>query len=244
MGCVSRWRTVAGRRVHERAFEDAPPGAPTYVLVHGLGVSGRYFLPLAERLAPAARGLMPDLPGNGRSERPPKPLDVPGLAAALGAWADEAGVRRAVFVGNSLGGQTVLELAVTRAELVERLVLIGPTCDPAAPTVPRQLARLVAAGRHEQRSLVTLVLREYVGSGLLRTIATGRHALADDVESKLARVRAPALVVRGEHDAVCPQVWAERVAAGIPDARLAVVRDAAHAAHYSHPDEVARLVTG
>lgn len=240
---VSRWRTVAGRRVHERAFEPASADAAAYVLVHGLGVSGRYFLPLARRLsADATRVLVPDLPGNGKSEKPPRPLDVPGLAAALAAWADAAGVERACFVGNSLGGQTAVELAVTRPELVERLVLVGPTFDPSALSLVRQFGRLVATGVREPPSLVALVVAEYAAAGPLRTIRTARHGLADRVEDKLGRVVAPTLVVRGERDRVCTQAWAERLAAGLPDARLAVVARKAHAVHYSAPDEVAALV--
>jgi pimeloyl-ACP methyl ester carboxylesterase len=242
MEAASRWRTVAGRRVHEHAFDHGSPRALPYVLVHGLGVSGRYFLPLARRLARVARVYVPDLPGNGPSEKPPRPLDVPGLAAALGAWADVAGVERACVVGNSLGGQTVVELAVTRPELVARLVLVGPTFDPAASTVLRQLGRLVATGIREPPSLTALVVAEYTAAGPLRTLTTARHGLAHRIEQKLGRVRVPTLVLRGERDRICTQAWAERVAAGIQDARLAVLAGKAHAVHYSAPDEVARLV--
>ena len=44
------------------------------VLVHGFGVSGRYMLPLAEALARWFSVFVPELPGNGRSEKPPTPL--------------------------------------------------------------------------------------------------------------------------------------------------------------------------
>src|SRR5690349_14885909 len=39
------WATVDGRRVYARVCADAPAGAVPVVLVHGLGVSGRYMLP-------------------------------------------------------------------------------------------------------------------------------------------------------------------------------------------------------
>jgi pimeloyl-ACP methyl ester carboxylesterase len=239
---VGRWRTVPGGRVHEQAFEAAGPDAPVFVLVHGLGVSGRYFLPLGRRLAGSARVLVPDLPGNGRSPKPPRPLDVPGLAAALGGWADAAALPPACFVANSLGCQTVLRLAVDRPELVERIVLVGPTVDASARSFLRQAVRFAATAIHEPLPLVALVAWEYLRAGPLRVLATARHALADRVEERLGAVAAPALVIRGEHDRLCTQAWAERVAAGIPRGELAVVPRRAHAAHYSAPDEVAALV--
>jgi pimeloyl-ACP methyl ester carboxylesterase len=41
--------------------------------------------PVAGRLAARYRVLAPDLPGFGRSDKPPRALDVAGLAGALGA---------------------------------------------------------------------------------------------------------------------------------------------------------------
>jgi pimeloyl-ACP methyl ester carboxylesterase len=64
------------------------------VCVHGFGVSGRYFVPLARRLGARGPVYVPDLPGHGRSGTPPAPLDVPGLAHALVRWMDVAGLRR------------------------------------------------------------------------------------------------------------------------------------------------------
>lgn len=46
---ASRWHDVGPWRIHSRQLTDrAPAGAPWVVLVHGLGVSGRYLAPLRE----------------------------------------------------------------------------------------------------------------------------------------------------------------------------------------------------
>src|SRR5213593_2730802 len=80
----SRWLEVFGLGIHTRV---GGQGAPV-VLVHGYGVSGRYMLPLARSLAPFVSVFAPDLPGYGRSQRPPSPLGVADLAAALAGWLD------------------------------------------------------------------------------------------------------------------------------------------------------------
>jgi len=72
--------------MHARVSEGpTTEGSPTVVLVHGLVVSGRYMLPTLELLAPAFRVYSPDLPGFGKSEKPPRVLDVAGLSDALAA---------------------------------------------------------------------------------------------------------------------------------------------------------------
>ena len=114
------------------------------VLVHGLAVSSLYFVPLAKRLARSFTVLAPDLPGYGRSATPPRPLDVPELARALRAWLDLAGIESAIVLGNSLGCQIAVELALQSPLRVASLVLVGPTMDPGAPTIRRQSGALSA----------------------------------------------------------------------------------------------------
>lgn len=216
-------------------------GSPL-VCVHGIGVSGRYFVPLARELARDRRVLVPDLPGWGRSQRPPRALDLPELADALGAFLDEQGLARVPLVANSFGCQIALELAVRAPERIERLVLVGPTVDPRFRSFPRHAWRFVVDCLREPPALVAIVVRDYLSFGPLRFAATARTALRDRPEEKLPRVGAPTLVVRGGRDGFVTQAWSERAAALLPRGRLAVVAGAPHAAHFTDPARVAELV--
>jgi pimeloyl-ACP methyl ester carboxylesterase len=227
MTLTSTWRTVDGRRVHERG--GGPDAGPPLVLVHGLGVSGRYLVPVAERLARRRRVYLPDLPD--------EVADVPGRRRALAAWMQAAGLERAPLLANSLGCQIAVDLAVAEPERAEALVLVGPTVDPHARSLPRQLGRLLASAPFERPSLIPLVVAEYA-SHPLRTLRAAVGMLADPVEEKLPLVRAPVLVVRGRHDRIAPQQWAER-AASLAGGELLVL-DGGHALNYSRPDELAR----
>ncbi|MDX6489211.1 MAG: hypothetical protein QOK13_1826, partial [Gaiellaceae bacterium] len=71
------------------------------VLLHGLGVSSRYFEPLARILAEKHRVVAVDLPGWDGSDRPDAVLDIPGLAGELAAWLDAEGLVRPRIVANS-----------------------------------------------------------------------------------------------------------------------------------------------
>ena len=64
----------------------------------------------------------------------------------------------------------------------------------------------------------------------------------DHIEETLARVTVPTLVVRGVHDPLVSQEWAEEVARIARADRLVVVPDAGHAAHHSAADVVAREI--
>lgn len=65
------------------AYRKAGSGPETVVLLHGIGVGSAYFAPLARPLARERRVLVPELPGTGRSERPPRPSTCPGRQRPL-----------------------------------------------------------------------------------------------------------------------------------------------------------------
>ncbi|MEV7075832.1 alpha/beta fold hydrolase [Streptomyces sp. NPDC093990] len=217
------------------------------VLVHGLGLSGRYFTPLAQSLAAAGRTvLVPDLPGNVRSLRAVRRApDVEETVQALLRWHAAAAIGPCFLVANSVGCQVTAALAAEHPLLVERMVLIGPALDATALSPARQLLRLLADAPKEPLSLLGVAAADYLVTGAARFLAGFRQARLDadgPFETRLRWIEAPTLVLRGSDDRVAPQPWAERVAADLPRGRLAVVPGAAHAVHFSRPDTTARLI--
>ena len=235
-----RYRIVDGRRISERYAET--DGAPVVVLVHGVGVSGRYLLPTAGRLAVHCSVHVPDLPGFGRSDRSPGRPTVERLADALEAWLDAAALTRPdAFLANSFGCQLLVELAARRPARVPLLVLVGPTTDPRARSFAGQATRLAVDLTREPPALWAVQAVDYslhVGKSGFAAFA---EMLSDPIERKLSHVRAPTLVVRGARDPIVPRAWAQQVVATLPRARLAEVAGAAHAVNYSAPDALARL---
>jgi 2-hydroxy-6-oxonona-2,4-dienedioate hydrolase len=218
------------------------PDKPAIILVHGLGVSGTYMLPLARLLAPQLRVLVPDLPGFGRSNKSQRILTVPQLTDALAAWMTVNEISDAFLLGNSLGSQVVVDLAVRYPELVAAAVLTGPTVDPQARTALRQIAGLLLDAVREPPRLLFIAARDYFRAGFKRMAITLRHALEDPVEAKLPFVRVPTLVVRGGKDPLVPEAWAEEVARLVPDASLIVIPGAAHAVNFNAAGELAAEV--
>jgi pimeloyl-ACP methyl ester carboxylesterase len=237
--------TTAG--IFTRRFGPPPrDGVPPVVLVHGLGLSGRYFVPLARRLAAGgASVLVPDLPGNARSRSAVRRMpDVGALAEAVGHWHRGLSLGPCTYVANSVGCQVVAAFAARHPRRVDRTVMVGPALEPGAPAW-RQAARLLADAPREPLPLLAVATADYLLTGPLRFAASFRHALRDaatSFEANLARVRAPTLVVRGARDPLASGAWVRRVARTVADGHLAEVRDAAHAAHYSAPDATAALI--
>lgn len=232
----SSWTPVGPYRVHARVSEDEQGSRRrAVVLVHGLGVSSRYMIPTAERLAPYCRVYAPDLPGFGRSCRPHQVLDVPQMADLLDGWMGALGLEQAAFVGNSMGCQAIVDLAARYPHRVTRAVLIGPTFDPTARNFFQPVGRLLLDIPFEPLSLFPVVLYDYLSAGVARDLRTYLYGLRHPIEEMLPCARVPTLVVRGEHDAIVSRRWAAEVARLLPFGEFVEIKGAAHAVNFSAP---------
>jgi 4,5:9,10-diseco-3-hydroxy-5,9,17-trioxoandrosta-1(10),2-diene-4-oate hydrolase len=114
---------------HRLHYHEAGSG-PALVLLHGSGpgVSGwsnfRGNFPV---FAQHFRTIVVDMPGFGRSERPPLERAYPRVAAdSLITLLDALGIDKTHLLGNSMGGYVALEFALAYPERVARLVGMGP----------------------------------------------------------------------------------------------------------------------
>jgi lipase len=108
--------------LHEWGAPDAPP----VVCLHGVNAHGRRFRRLAEeRLAGRYRVLAPDLRGHGHSDWEP-PWTIATHVHDVLETLDAAGVRSASWIGHSLGGRLLLEVAALSPARIERAVLLDP----------------------------------------------------------------------------------------------------------------------
>ncbi|MDL5351516.1 alpha/beta hydrolase [Microbacterium sp. zg-YB36] len=191
-------------------------GGRTFLLVHGIGMGRRVFGDLVEQLSPHGRVVAVDLPGYGAAEEPIRIPTIERLADLLAAYlaAEDRPDGDTIAIGHSMGSQVVAELAARHPGAVDRVVLIGPTVDPAARSALAQLGRLAHDLLVESPTVLLLGAREYVRAGphLRRKM---RAMLVHRPELVYPRVTVPGLVIRGELDVVCPPAWCRQVATAL-----------------------------
>ena len=246
----SQWNAIPGEavgdpgrtlRVHSRVGRGNGGGKPAVILVPGLVVTSRNVGPTAEHLQDRFSVYCLDLPGFGRSDNPRRVADVPGLARALFAWMDAAGLPDAHLLGNSFGCQVVAEAAVQQPGRVRSLVLTGPALDPALRNRWSPVWRL-AVDAWDEPLLVPPTLYDFWETGVRRVWGVYQSCLNDRIEDKLPHIRQPTLLVRGEHDVIARAGWLRRMAETLPHgAYIRTLRRAPHAVVWSTPEATARL---
>lgn len=99
-------------RVVERRPSRVDTSLPTVLLVHGLASNARMWDGVAAALTTqAVRSIAVDLRGHGRSDRPTTGYDFGTIGADLCRLLDAFDLDRAVVVGQSWGGNVVVDLA-------------------------------------------------------------------------------------------------------------------------------------
>jgi 2-hydroxy-6-oxonona-2,4-dienedioate hydrolase len=237
------WSVVNGLKMFARVSANDPERkAPAVVLVHGLGVSSRYMMPLAYELAATFRVYCPDLPGYGKNAWPAEVRGPRALAKALAEWMRGVRLRHAVIVANSMGCQITVELADLWHEATIAAVLTGPTMDQTVGSPFTHIWRLLRDQFHEPISLVPLQAFDYVTNGPLRTVETFRKALGHDMLSRVHVLSVPTVLMRGEHDPIASQEFVGLLADRMSRATVETVPGAGHALNYNSPKRVAETV--
>jgi 3-oxoadipate enol-lactonase len=220
------------------------------LLIQGLGVDSRGWALQRGAFARRYRCLVPDNRGTGRSDKPPGPYSLFGLADDAVAVLDAEGVERAHVVGASMGGVIAQIIGVAHPDRVRSLTLSCTACrhhewrrelfeEWAETVTERGIGALAGEGLEW---LVGPRLRRRFGiwlNVLARVLVTGEPEpfvaqvraildMSDDMREQLPAIDVPTLVITGSQDALTPVGDAEELAELIPGSRLQVVSGAAH----------------
>lgn len=212
-----------------------------FVLIHGLGVSSRYFGPLAKELSRYGRVLVLDLPGFGAAEDPEESPRIGRFADVVNATIRELGVVDPVLIGHSMGTQVVVEALVRAPGLAHGAVLAAPVVNDHERQIPVLMWRYVSSVIKEPPASVRDSLRGMLRSSPDWLWRNFFRMLNYRIEERITHVDAPLVIVGGQRDRVAPADWCRRLAALHDESRAVIVAGAAHQMIHTHAVEVAQV---
>lgn len=238
-------------------------GPRALLFLHGVSGGAQGAAAILPAITPDGwRGLAWDMPGYGASA-PINPLDFDGLADAVVALLDAAGLKEAVLVGHSLGGMIALHTVARHPARVCGLVLA--CCTPAFGTHSGPLQQAFLARRlgpldegATMRELAVELIPTMVGPDADPELihaqvdvmgdippdsyrAAMRALVSFDQRAALASIEVPTLVVAGLHDGVSQAPVVRTMADRMPQARF-IALDAGHLAPFEAPEAFAGQV--
>lgn len=236
-------------------------GAPV-LLIHGVGGDAGNWDPIATRLRTRFDVMAMDLRGHGGSDLIRGPVDVDDFARDAVQVLDDAGVGRCGVAGFSLGGAVALALALHFPERVDKLALIGTVCGRSPQQQARALERVEYLRQHGTAALAEGNRERWFSDAFRRAnpdVVDRRVAQvsASDTESylraftvfctaefadRLHEIRAPTLVVTGEHDVAATPEMARAMGERIAGAQVHVLPKLHHSVLIEAPAQVAALL--
>jgi 3-oxoadipate enol-lactonase len=253
---------VNGARI---AYDVAGSGPPVLLLHAGIG-DRRMWDAQVPSFAEHFTVIRFDARGFGETRKPDAPFAPYADAIAL---LDHLRFPRAHFVGVSMGSQTAIEAAIVAPERVSALVAVAArTGTPVSPALRAgwdRVNELYEAGdipgavEYELRMWVDGPdrsvdavdpemrerVREMNAALFVRDDEAGEEIPLDPpAAERLAEISAPTLIVYGDKDVIDVRQAAGPLAAAIPDARLAVIPDAAHLPQMERPELFNEIVLG
>jgi 3-oxoadipate enol-lactonase len=243
-------RRLANSTVNAAQSGDGPP----LVLLHSLLSDRASFDRIVPELSKAFRVIVPELPGFGASH-----VVGDGLAAVAdrmaGAIDDCADGEDVIVLGNGYGGFVALQMAIRHPNIAAKLILADSGAAFSEPG--REAFRTMAAvSKAKGLSAITDVAMrrlfapefQQANPELMRdrreaflktdpeVFRGACNALAElDLRPQLGQVKVPVLVLVGEHDEATPPPMSHEIAAGLPQARLKIIRGCAHVPQLQAP---------
>jgi pimeloyl-ACP methyl ester carboxylesterase len=251
---------VDGRKVSYLAAGEARGAtAGTLLLIHGSGVSARYWTHQIRRLGQVLHVLALDLPGHGESDPIPGPA-VEAYADAARALLNTLGTGPVFAVGHSLGGAVALALAAGHPDAVGGLVLLSscaklPEADGSLGRVlfwflPGPLRKVLFFATAKKLLFAPGAPKGSVRMGMQELKTCRPETLQQDVaaakamalEDAARSVRVPTLILCGSRDRLTPPVLSRRLHELITGSRLEVFEGAGHMLLLEAPERVSAAI--
>jgi pimeloyl-ACP methyl ester carboxylesterase len=263
------FQEIDGMQIH---LEHEGTGTPV-ILLHGYTstlYTWRFNFP---ELAKEFSVWSVDLPGFGYSDKP-KDFDytLSGYADFIVKFMDAQGIKKAVIVGNSMGGNIAIETYLKYPDRVEKLVLVdsGGYPEEEGGFFLFNLMQYPVAGD----ILMSFNYRWVVKDSLMSGIYYDNKFVTDDVVDSyynvyktengrkgplwvgraidwshdlgpdtIKTIAVPTLVIWGKDDTLIPVTDADLFGRDIKGAEVAVIPDAGHLPHEEKADIVNKLIT-
>lgn len=241
-------------------YVDAGSGMPL-LLIHGLGGAIESWINNIDALAKDMRVIALDLPGFGYSDKPKMSYTIKFYVDFVARFIKKLDIAPAAIVGSSLGGHVACELAITRPELVSRLVVISPpgalprsfTGTPAlkkyvrvlqAKSVAQVKKALVAVdGKPVADDYAKIVFEKLAMPGAKEAFlsALAGSAKAPRLNNRLSKIKIPTMVMWGKDDIMIPAKYVKPFI-GMKNSRIVLLENCGHRPHVDRPGVFNRLV--
>lgn len=238
------------------AEQGAVSGTPV-IFLHGYTDSWYSYEQVMTHLPPSIHAYSLSQRGHGLSSKPGKGYAPEDFSADLNAFMDQLHIPSAIIVGHSMGSLIAQRFAIDHPERTRGLVLIGAIAgfrnnaglmefskivemlsDPIDSAFVYEFQKSTLAKNIAGKELHTFVSESrQVPASIWKAAMKGM--LTADYVQELKKVKAPALIVYGNKDAIVPASDQDILASAIRNSTLVIYEGTGHGLHWEEPERFA-----
>lgn len=231
--------------IHYKDYRKADFDSIPYLLIHG---AGSQYLDYPLKMRRDLQAIAIDLPGHGRSPKPEN-ISIGNYAKAVIVFIEAMNLKKAIFVGHSMGGGIVQQIALDYPQVAHGMILIATG---AKLSVNQSIIDGIVTKPEETAYFITkwswgkTTDEETLKQGVKHLLETSVNTIqADyiacnefDVRDRLADIQTPTLVIAGALDKMTQLAWNQELADNIPNSTLKIFEDNGHQVHVEQVDAV------
>ena len=237
---IQKFDTVNGTKFHYSI--SSLDNAKNIILVHGIGLSSRYMLPLAKELSSKYTVYAIDLPGFGKSESQSGADALNVAVNSLQTFIEQNKITDPILIGNSFGCQVIIKYLKQNSSDAPA-VLTGPTINTYERNHVMQIIRWLQNLKNEPtKNLSWIPIKDIIECGIVKVFKVLSVAIKDKPEEGLEKLNNRILFLRGDRDAIAPQKWLEFLANKNKSFSVSEFANAGHALNYNSPKSLAIII--
>ncbi|KAB8320215.1 alpha/beta hydrolase [Tolypothrix campylonemoides VB511288] len=204
------------------------------LFLHGWGVGIQPYQEVLNVLCKHYQLIAPELPGFNKSSGTTLNWDYDKYAKFIIAFMQRLNIKKAHFIGHSLGGGIAANIAALMPDFVESLILVDSTGIPVKPlplVFVHRAIEMTAQVPHIKFPQIFQMFQAYYYNFLLRsynTIQTLLMSLKKDLKPILPKIESPCLLIWGANDFTTPISAAQEFSRLIKGSKLIVVPGVYH----------------
>jgi len=222
-------------------------GCPLLIL-HGWGSRSDYWINTARLLAKNnIKVVIPDLPGFGKSNKPPMPWDLEEYSSFVEEFTKTVGLDKFHLLGHSFGGSLAIKFALKNSK-INKLFLVGASCI-RKKTIKKKIL-LIASKIFKVLGYIPVIRKAFYkfivksdypsAKGLMKK--TYLNIIKEDLTDKLEYIKNPTILIWGEKDSTTPLKQGEFINSKIKGSELIVIPGGMHDLERQMPDILAKNI--
>lgn len=226
---------------------------PTLLLVHGWADSLNTFVGLQKSLSTNYRVLSLDLPGFGKTSKPPEPWGLNNYADFLASFVKKLDLNIYAFIGHSNGGAILIYGLANNVISASKLVLLSSAGIRNKQSTKKKALKVVAKSGKVLTAVLPSSMKSSIRDNFYSQIGsdylvapdmqdTFRLVIGKDILDDAKKLKLPTLLIYGRDDKATPIEDGKLLQGEISGSRLEILDNIGHFVHQEQSELVDSLI--